>query len=54
MIACVGLVPNTPITCISFAKSNEESGSKLVLFTNTTNIVVYNLHQGINSILASM
>ncbi len=54
LIACVGLIANTPITRISFVRSSEEEASKLILFTNSTNLVIFNLFQGINSILSSM
>ena len=54
LIVCIGLVSNTPIIGISFSKSQEEEAAKLILFTNTTNIICFSLFQGINSILASM
>jgi hypothetical protein len=54
LIACVGLLPHASIASISYAKGSEEDSSKLTLFTDSTNLYVYDLHQGLNSILAAM
>lgn len=53
MIACVELLPHSSIVNISFIKS-DDGFDKLVLFSTNTFITVYNLDQGLNSILCSM
>jgi hypothetical protein len=53
MIACIGVLPS-PISSISYSKSHDEEHEKLILFTNSTLVTVFNLLQGLNSILISM
>ena len=53
MIACVGVLQSA-IMSISFIKSQSEELDKLILMSNTTILTVFNLNQGLNSILSSM